>query len=369
MSIKKIVDYLIYKTAKLSKDLNAEKSLPALPEEKGFNYQAPVNLNALTQEVQSAYLEIIQSKPSIPERHILFYNNAYVSYDGVILRNFRLALPSLDYPGLKKEYLDSYLLKQWINKKISPAKNKAIAVAYDAHATNNYYHWLIETCPRLLLLKENFKDTLLLVPEPTPTFILTTLNLLGFNNLYPIKKNEILKAQQVILPEHAADDNFYSISHQHPLLLQQLQQTILKALNVPKKEPYRRIYVSRAKQKIRRVINEKDFTSLLQKYGFETIYFEELSFKEQVVLMNETAILIGVHGANLANIMFMHPQTRIIEIEDEAWRNFVYFRLANYMNLSYYNIRCKNNLQIEAKNSDVSIDLNNLKLIFSDILT
>ncbi len=66
-----------------------------------------------------------------------------------------------------------------------------------------------------------------------------------------------------------------------------------------------------ATQSVRRLVNEATIEELLQTYGFETVFFEQLTFLEQVQLMRETKIFMGTHGANMTNLMFLPQDPRL----------------------------------------------------------
>jgi hypothetical protein len=81
--------------------------------------------------------------------------------------------------------------------------------------------------------------------------------------------------------------------------------------------------------------------------GFEVVDFGALSFAEQVQVARETETIVGIHGANLTNIMFMAPGTRVIELmpryktDDDA-----YARLSHIFSLDYTRLMLGNNAQV-----------------------
>lgn len=53
----------------------------------------------------------------------------------------------------------------------------------------------------------------------------------------------------------------------------------------------------------------------------------ELPFREQLQLMfSKTNILIGVHGAGLAHLMFLPPEAVVIELVPPGWKDMLFFR-------------------------------------------
>lgn len=77
--------------------------------------------------------------------------------------------------------------------------------------------------------------------------------------------------------------------------------------------PRRRLYVSRGDAPHRRIVNEDALADALGGWGFETVRLGELPFDEQVRLFEEAEIVVGAHGAGLANLVFARDCT-IIEI-------------------------------------------------------
>ncbi len=56
--------------------------------------------------------------------------------------------------------------------------------------------------------------------------------------------------------------------------------------------------------------------------------------------MLDTAVVIGVHGANMVNILFMQPHVKVIELMNKDHVNDAYYLLASTLNLYYYSIPC-----------------------------
>ena len=61
-----------------------------------------------------------------------------------------------------------------------------------------------------------------------------------------------------------------------------------------------------------------------------------LSAREQMKIMRETDILISPHGSGLQNMIFMRPQSAVIEIMTSPWYETGYQCTALGMNLNYY---------------------------------
>lgn len=64
----------------------------------------------------------------------------------------------------------------------------------------------------------------------------------------------------------------------------------------------------------RKIKNLSDIGNSLKQQGYtvETIFFENLSFKDQIKQMLRTEILISSYGSNVTNGIFLHPNSKFI---------------------------------------------------------
>lgn len=86
----------------------------------------------------------------------------------------------------------------------------------------------------------------------------------------------------------------------------------------------KRIYVSRAKAGWRKVLNEDELLAMLNRHGFRRYFLEDLSVQQQIQLFQQAEMIVGPHGAGLANVVFAPPGAKVIEI-GTVYRPFGYF--------------------------------------------
>jgi len=329
---------------------------------ESYTYTPAIN----NDELPDVFQQEFKKNASITERFIFILTNVKSTSDCIVFKDLKIFIPSLAAAWIKN-YLDySFLLKQWYGHHISlPSTQEGVALIYDQWS-GNYYHWLIDTLPRLLILREKFPDYLLLMPKDGAPFMKATASILGFKNYLDIEKNQILDAHKVIIPEQAAHTLFHD-----PNLIQRLQKELLDGLGYVKTKPHRRIYISRSTQQKRKVTNELDVRNIVSKYNFEVMHFENMTFENQAALMQEAEVVIGVHGANLANILFMQPKCAVIEMLNINSVNPLYFRLSSYLSLAYYALPCDQTIAeslnenigpvLKVNDNDIAVDLEKLE--------
>jgi len=74
------------------------------------------------------------------------------------------------------------------------------------------------------------------------------------------------------------------------------------------------IYITRRNAKWRQIINEVDYTSHLEKEGFEIIEFENLSIKKQIDMIQKSNKILAPHGSGLVNLVFSMKKKQVVEI-------------------------------------------------------
>ncbi|QDT47851.1 hypothetical protein Pan258_18900 [Symmachiella dynata] len=79
----------------------------------------------------------------------------------------------------------------------------------------------------------------------------------------------------------------------------------------------------------RSIPNFQEFVESLQNriqspYELQTVQLEKLSFQEQIQLFHQAVLVIGQHGAGLANAIWMRPESSMIELSNVP--KLVHFR-------------------------------------------
>jgi capsular polysaccharide biosynthesis protein len=173
----------------------------------------------------------------------------------------------------------------------------------------NYYHWLIDSLPRLLLAKQHVDISTykIVVNKPLQRFQRESLALLGIEDqqLLQVGDDEAIRARSTLVPSLLA-----STTVPHPMLPKMLQN----AFPERHRSPHRRVYLSRQEASSRRLLNEAELIPLLKRYGFQRIVPSTLSFQEQIDLCYGADALVAVHGAGMANIAFCPASTKVFEI-------------------------------------------------------
>ena len=204
-------------------------------------------------------------------------------------------------------------------------------------AEKSNYHWFLDCLPRLYtLLQLVRKPVNLVIPDNIPSFQLETLRFVLDQNplftLVKIKKNEKWQVEEFLLPSFIS--NHYS-GYMPPPVSSLIRRQVWQGYQVYQSAGTRsRLYISRAKATKRRLVNESQVVDLLRSFHFQVVYAEDLSYREQVALFYNAAIVVGVHGAGLTNILF-GDQVTLVELHPKDLVRSHYFMICKALNFSY----------------------------------
>ena len=339
--------------------LHEKEAIAALPPSPVLAVRLPVNYTQLPLEFAKRFTKTKR----FPQQHIFVLDNVYINRWTIVFKNLKIYHRSLPWEKDLVLYRQGrFLLRQWLSKKQTVPNNEIAALVFDQWSVRNYYHWMIESLQRLMFLKMHYPNAYLIVPHPASNFITSTISALGFNKIKFLDREspDVLKVSKLLFPqivyadvdsELATSDNippsphkvtlpknFESISYEEPILT--VRKTLLAHYSPTPVIPKKRTYISRAKQTKRRLLNEEEIKPVLEKYGFDTVYFEDMSFTEQIAIMFETKIFLGLHGANMVNILFMQEGAKVIELMNKDFLNDAYYLLASSVKLPYYSVPC-----------------------------
>ena len=237
--------------------------------------------------------------------------------------------------------------------------------------TAGYYHWLTESLPRALVLKQQFPEAIPTLPSERYRPYVQSLKAIGHLDASFFPNDSNLAVVDPVLTD--CTPRFATTA---PTALESVRNTILENLEIESRPPRRKVYISRECARGRFVLNEEDVVATLSSHGFEIVHAETLSFREQVELFNSARTLVSIHGAGLANGLFMQPGSNLVELlpkrngifDYNRMRNTIrhdacYVRLAAAMRLIYGYLLCETDAKFYEKThmANVRVDIDSLQ--------
>jgi hypothetical protein len=283
-----------------------------------------------------------------------YYGGAVVTADNALLADLS---PEVWEPA------NHPIFSRWHLPK-SRLLNGRIAIAVTPEASGNYYHWLLDLVPRVLLLKhaaQNFSnyDTLL-VNGSRANYEREILGALGVppEKTRYVDSRERFQIASAVFP--SLDINVIA-----PWKVHRLRDLPFSG----KPNQHRRLYLSRARAAVRRIANENEISEMLRHRNFEIIEAENLSWREQADLFACASVIVAPHGAALANIVFCQPGTRIVEISTRPGYRDWFWQLAAVAGLSYEVLEAQRSGSFSgpSENSDMIISRENFERLLESL--
>jgi len=201
----------------------------------------------------------------------------------------------------------------------------------------NYYHWMVETVPKVRYL-ETFElatgtDVTVLLPEGAPPFVQETLQLLDWPASKTIVATEpIYEVRNLVLP---------SFPERTAVDFDWLRGELLRAVDGGNSSTGNgtNVYVSRANAIERRVLNEDAVMATLSEFGFRRYHLEDRSLAANVRLFSDADVIVGPHGAGLTDIIFARDCT-LVELFGAKVKQ-PYEVLADTLGMDYEPMYCR----------------------------
>jgi hypothetical protein len=106
--------------------------------------------------------------------------------------------------------------------------------------------------------------------------------------------------------------------------------------NYPTDIPKRKVFIYRRRgDSVERLSNQEEICEELKKLDFEIVDPIGYSFEEMAKIMNGAKIVIGAHGAGLANAIFCQPEIKYIQLANSSGSDIVFQNFARYCSANY----------------------------------
>ena len=275
-----------------------------------------------------------------------------------IYKNFILPHLSIDISGIKSS---SNIFKYGINKFCKSFNFEIISIVSGRDAKDNYYHWLIDVLPRIIILEKElnkFTNLNLLVPDFNNSYQKESLDCFfkkKKTNFISLNKNKFSKFKKITLCSNNENYEYFNF-----YLLSKLKKRVLIKANEKKiffNNEFQKIYISRSDSRNERSFKQNhEIEEFLVKKGFKIVVLSEFSFLEKAMIFNKAKVILGLHGAGLANILFSKKKTKIIEITSPKWPD-MFEKLSKCLMLNYKKVIIK---KID-KNNTVNLSISEIK--------
>lgn len=219
--------------------------------------------------------------------------------------------------------------------------------------SNCFYHWMFDILPKFHMLeKAGIKPDYYVLDMENKAFQKFSLEKLNIDEkkIITTSKELHIKADNIIVP------NIPAYTDCKPWMADFLKNSFLTKTTTNKNK----IFINRKQTSSRRIVNNNEVIDILNKYGFDEIFLEDLNLSEQAEVINSAEVIIALHGSGLTNLVFAEQGTKVIEIFSPIMNVGCYWTLCNVLGLKNY--------QFIATNADKNININGIKYSNQDII-
>lgn len=276
-------------------------------------------------------------------------SNVFVNHYGLVIKNGLLVpgcAPNIGFSSYDEGFYYAHWRKAMEQMLVCRYGNSLPSKQLDDGRTYllihspwfSYYFWITECIPRLLMVREHLKDLVLIYPESwlQLPFVKETLALFPELQWEVITDDVHLFVKDLIMPEVKPWTPIFI-----PEQVIEVRSLLLSGLTTPTTTPpTERVYISRAKAQRRRFTDEPAVESIMDEFGFRSVAMEELTFVQQVSLMQNTRHLTGLTGAGIINAHFLPEGSAFLDLSNvnylkHDYYKFHFFKLCNIIKASY----------------------------------
>lgn len=280
-----------------------------------------------TTDIRSTVIETFE-----PALTISMIENVYISGLPAMMyrrldKPFDIIRQSVNYGDMRG--VTKAFLQRGLRGGAPQSLDEAICLAGNWSA--NYWHWLFDNLPKVVLAeKAGFRGIYLVPDQP---FVRDSLEILGIAPARVVcHDGRLWQVRKLYVPTPIDGQKISDF----PLLTKELRRSLRSDEGTGRP---RRIYISRNRgNQIRRIVNEEEFNGLLERYSFETCFLEDLSFRQQLSLFSSAEAVIGPHGAGFANTFFLPEEALVIELFSPVYVQPVMLSAMELLKHHYYPI-------------------------------
>ena len=292
----------------------------------------------------------------------------YIEHVAIINKNQIMDFVSYQQvKGVFKDPTFNVVIKKGTPKFKKKFNGKVFSLVQGASGNNNYFHWMFDILPRLIILEKfyNLNDINFFYCPQIKPWQLSTLSIfnIGADKLINSNLHRHIQADKVLAVSHPWYSKGLILNEAKNLPRWIINEINLKFEKFGKKFKCNdKIFIDRRESKYNhcQIINDEEIKTYLRKKGFTVYRVGELNFFEQIYLFQNAKIVIGAHGAAFTNLIFCKENTKVLDIIPQNHPNTVDETIAKVKNLNFRFIRTKELTEKEKDNGDIFLTIDEM---------
>jgi capsular polysaccharide biosynthesis protein len=210
----------------------------------------------------------------------------------------------------------------------------------------NWYHFLLDTAPRLLFFENVPANVPILIRSDLPSTTKEFLTKLTPRNVIEVEPDKtVIVSRLYVCPGRSTifDStppkglNWVEFS---PLVLSLFRRKVLDSLDVSSGNHSDARITFERKSATRNTKNWSSAQRVLRDFSFQTLQFNLNFYRKQVKVFHDAEFVVASGGAVLANIIFMKPESKVLVLRSWRFRKLnIWGALSKSANLKYFEVR------------------------------
>jgi hypothetical protein len=236
--------------------------------------------------------------------------------------------PKLEFVAGHWQFLEQCKVKQTKVEMLRPRDVRKVsldeAIFLIGRVDENWYHLLLDTLPRYLLLREITPEVPVLIRGDLPQTSKTLIERFIKREIIYVEPDDhvFIKTLYFVSARSTVYDSAPAKSEERvsysPVIIQKQREWILQSFPIKKSQEYpAKIFLYR-RSSYRNLLNIDAVSRLLKRNDFQVIEPDERFYLNQARFFLEANTVFSPGGAILANIIFMRRGSRVVSIR--SWR-------------------------------------------------
>lgn len=213
-------------------------------------------------------------------------------------------------------------------------------------ADENWYHFLLDTLPRLLFFDSIPQEVPLLIRSDIPSTSKELLKRITSRRVVEIEPEEVLQVKKLYFRpgrssvfDSRQPELFERVDYPSKIF-KILRSKILAAFELELPPKYLNVMALHRTSTFRNVVNQRTIYNALHKLGIPIHSLSEDFFKNQVEFFFGSKLVITPGGAVLANILFMTPKSTVVVLHSSRSAKLgLWSKLAEACDLEFLDVR------------------------------
>lgn len=224
------------------------------------------------------------------------------------------------------------------------------AISFCINYCDNYYHYVLECIGKFYVLNQaHLPISIPIIIDQHSEKINQFKEYLDIFNkdkrtLIYVNPRQVISIKELYIfsPLHYLPANYKNINLLsttsvvlNSKVINFIRQEVDNIINLRSTKPYRKIYISRTNYS-NRSYNNGEIETCLKNNGFEIVYPETLSVREQIRIFNESKLIVGASGAALTNILYCRESTSVIVLANKKLNLPIFSSIAGHLKLKLF---------------------------------